>query len=155
MAGCSPSGGTALEKSLAKARFHAVVEWRERYASVETVGIVEVDGKPAYEVRVITKDERQGSQFYDKASGRLVKRIGTTSDHHGGESDMQIYFREYKEFDGVWLATQIHVELESPITGKGTQTWTFTEIVHNEDIPASLFEMPEGLRKTAKAKLTP
>ena len=65
---------------------------------------------------------------------------------------MAVCFEDYREFDGVWLATRIHAVLKSPTAGEGTQTWTYTQIVHNQEVPSSLFEMPAELRETAKAK---
>jgi hypothetical protein len=142
--------GAELAKLLGKARFYSALEWRTRVEHVETVGAAEVDGSPAWEVAMTTKDGRTSRQFYDEATGRLVKRIATTSSSQG-EIDMEVSYQDYREFDGIWYATRIHTVLELPDVGTGTQTWTFTEVDHEAKIPASLFEMPDSLRTADKA----
>jgi hypothetical protein len=143
--------GSDLKKALAKANFHAAAEWRKVYTKVETLGMADVEGKPAYEVRVSKKDDEPFTHYYDEASGRLVKRVGTTKGHMG-EFDMEVLYQNHREFDGVWFATRVHVVLTSPLVGSGSQTWTFSKIVHNEKIPPSLFKMPEGLIEAEEAE---
>lgn len=139
--------GSQRTRALEQARFHSVLEWRERFASVQTLRVADVGRSPAYEVRVETKSGEQYSQFYAKASGRLVKRVRTAPTGHGEKLDMEVFLEDYREFDGVWIPTTIRAHLDSPTMGKGTQTWTYTKIEHNKKIPASLFKMPDELRE--------
>lgn len=143
--------GHALASALAKARFAGPVEWRERFTSAKTIGVADVEGEPAYEVALITKDGEQLTQFYDQASGLLVQRVTTARSELMGDLDMTVSFQDYREFDGIRMATRIHAVLSSPTAGEGTQTWTYTEIVHGEEIPPSLFEMPGSLRADGSA----
>ena len=137
--------GVKAARAIEKADFHAAVHWRKRFASLKTLGVVDVNGAPAYEVRLTTKSDEQYSQFYDKSNGRMVKRT-RTSPSVMGEVDMEVFFEDYGEFDGVWMPTTVRALLNSPTMGKGTQTWTYSRIEHDKKISPSLFEMPEELR---------
>jgi hypothetical protein len=129
------------------AQFHAKVEWRKHFKSVKTIGVVNVEGRPAYEVRVTPKSGDEFSQFYDQENGRLVKYKKTVKSSHFGKIDMEVFIGKYRKFDGVWLATEVKQLLDVPNGEKGTQTWTYTKIQHNVKIPASLFKMPDELKK--------
>lgn len=137
--------GSKRAQMLQKARFHGALHWREHFASAETVGVADVKGAPAYEVRLVTKSGEQYSQFYDEASGLLVKRVRTT-ESDGGALDMEVFLGDYRELDGVRLPTRVEAHLTSESYGVGTQIWSYTKIEHDVEIPPSLFRMPEGLR---------
>jgi hypothetical protein len=141
--------GTTKARAIRAARFYAPVEWRSIHASVETLGIADVKGKPAYEVRITSSSEEQYSQFYDVESGRLVRRVRKAPGHGGEEIDMDVFIEDYREFDGVWSPMTIHADLKSPNFGEGTQIWTYTNVEYDLKVPASLFEMPEELRESA------
>jgi hypothetical protein len=143
--------GAQKTRAIEQAQFHAAVRWRDRFASVQTLGVVEVNGAPAYEVQLKTKSGEQYTEFYDKAGGRLVKRVRTTPSR-GEQLEMEVFLSDYREFDGVWLATKIHANLNSPSMGNGTQIWTYTDIEHKEEISAGLFVMPDELRKEVHPK---
>lgn len=136
--------GPERARALEKADFHGAVHWRDAFTSVKTIGVAEVAGAPAFEVQVERKGGEPYSQFYDKESGRLVKRVRKTSSH-GEPLDMEVILSDYREFDGLWMATKVHANLRSPSFGEGTQTWTYTQIEHGEEIPDSLFERPAEL----------
>ena len=65
--------GEELSDSLRGAFFHKENEWRTIYSSAEIVGTEDVDGKPAYKVTLTPKAGKPETQYYDKASGLLVR----------------------------------------------------------------------------------
>ena len=150
--------GVEKARAIEKAKFNAVVMWRDQLTTVKTLGVVTVNDNPAYEVRLVTKSGEQYSRFYDKSSGRLVKQSRKSSSYQGIPMDLGIesFFEDYREFDGVWLPTTIRELLSSPLIGKGTQVWNYSEIQHNKKITPTLFKMPEEvqvqLQKAKKAK---
>jgi len=154
-AATSDSGETTLltgeEKfrALAKADFHSTVRWRKQFTSVKTIGMAFINNAPAYEVQLTTKTKEQYSQFYDKTTGRLVKRTRKRG-FQGGEIDMEIFFEDYREFDAIWMPTTIRMIMRSEAMGEGTQTWTYSKIEHNKKISSSLFKLPEELRDRAR-----
>ncbi len=64
-----------------------------------------------------------------------------------GAIDVESFLEDYREFDGVWLATRVHQVLNSSSFGTGTQIWTYENIEHDVSIPASLFQVPEDLEQ--------
>jgi hypothetical protein len=138
--------GAQKSRAIEQSRFNAAVHWRENFASVETIGVVDVNGVSAYEVRLKTKNGEPYSQFYDKANGRLVKRVRTITSH-GEQVEMEVFITDYREFDGIWVAMKVHANLDSPSMGKGTQTWTYTDVDHEEKVSVTLFEMPDEIRE--------
>jgi len=143
--------GGRKARAIEKANFYAAVNWRDRLVDVKTIGLVEVDGAPAFEVQVTTKSEETYSQFYDKSSGRLVKRVRNTPSMLGN-IDMEVYFRDYQEFDGLWVAMTVHAVLKTADGEDGSQTWTWSKVEHNKKVSLSLFELPEELSASEPMK---
>ena len=150
--GHAPGGRASLLKGAQKAQvidqgsFHAVVGWRQRFDEVETSGLVDVEGRPAYRIEVTTRHGSQFSQYYDQENGRLVRYTFTQQSAHMGALDIDVLVKDYREFDGVWLPTRIVQRLRSANLGEGTQTWTYSAIQHGVEIAPSLFQVPEELR---------
>ena len=62
-----------------------------------------------------------------------------------GAIDIESFFEDYREFDGVWLSTRVRQVLSSSSFGAGTQIRTYENFEHDVSIPASLFQVPEDL----------
>lgn len=62
-----------LADYLREAVFHKETEWRSIYKSAELNGVADVDGKPAYKVILTPKKGAPETQYYDKASGFMVR----------------------------------------------------------------------------------
>jgi zinc protease len=65
--------GEELDDSLREAVFHKETDWRSLYSSSEITGSEDIDGKPAYKVLLTPKTGKPETQYYDKASGLLVR----------------------------------------------------------------------------------
>ena len=65
--------GEELADSLREAIFHKENEWRNVYKSADLSGVEDVDGKPAYKVQLTPKTGAVETQYYDQASGYLVR----------------------------------------------------------------------------------
>ena len=137
--------GAEKDQAIEASQFHADVEWRNHFTEVKTLGIADVQGRPAYEVQLKTKSGEQYSRFYDQENGRLVKSVRATENPQMGALDIESFLEDYREFDGVWLATRVRQVLSSSSFGSGTQIWTYDNFEHNVSIPASLFQVPEEL----------
>ncbi len=128
-----------------QARLHGIVEWRDRYPEVRTVAAADVDGRPAWEVRVTTPSGEQFSQFYDKDTGFLI-RYTRVLQRRGGSIDAVTYLHDYRPFDGVLIPTRVEQLLRNvPGVGEGTQTWHYRTVDHTAPIPAALFVFPSDL----------
>lgn len=144
--------GVKKDKELERTLFHGEVHWRHLFKEVETLRVVQVEDKPAYQVRVATRSGDQYSRFYDLESKRLVKHDRSARGIDGKDMATEVYLSEYQEFDGVWLAMNVRTEIDHPEYGKGTQTWIYASIEHGIDIPQQLFVMPEELAEEAAAE---
>jgi hypothetical protein len=65
--------GDELADSLREGLFHKETEWKSIYKSAELSGVEDVDGKPAYKVILTPKSGGPETQYYDKATGLLVR----------------------------------------------------------------------------------
>jgi hypothetical protein len=137
--------GTEKDRTIEDSRFHADVEWRNHFTEAKTLGVADVQGRPAYEVEMTAKSGEKYSRFYDRENGRLVKSARETESSQMGEIEVESFFEDYREFDGVWLATRVRQVLSSSSFGTGTQIWTYDTIEHDLAVPASLFQVPEDL----------
>lgn len=142
--------GGEKTRAIEQARFYAAVHWRDVYKEVRTVGMEDVEGQPAYEVKLTSKSGDKSTRFYDKKTGRLVKTLKTVDSPHMGKLEMEIYHEDYREIDGIWLPMKVREVLNSEDFGKGTQIWTYTKIEHDVKLPSSLFEMPDELQDRHK-----
>src|SRR6267154_1939973 len=69
-------------------------------------GEEKVDGKPASAVRVTGPDGKDFKILFDKESGLPVRVSGRVADWEGEEYDQETTLEEYKEFEGIKVATR-------------------------------------------------
>ncbi len=139
--------GGEKKQTIEQAKFYDSVHWKKMFKAVKTKGLTKVNKKPAYEVAVTTQSGETYSQFYDKESGRLVKVARKIENAQMGKIDIEVFLKDYKKFDNVWIATKVEQMMEIPNFGKGSQIWTYTTIKHNVKIADSLFKLPKHLEK--------
>lgn len=139
--------GAERDMMLRQLKFNAELNWKDSYTSAETVGVEEVEGKPAYKVKLTASDGSIVHNFYDKESGLLVKSDSIYKSQMG-DLPISVMIGEYKEVDGIkvpMLATQ---------TLQGMQMKLVTDTVkHNSELAADTFELPAEV-KALKAKTT-
>lgn len=131
--------GLAAELTASSARPGATAYWREVYASVETTGIEDVDGEPAY--RVVHTFGKGGSLpgFYSVESGLLVKL-----EISAAPPIAQVY-EEWSEVDGIRLPRRVVT------TSAGQRSIiNFTSLESNVEIPDERFALPEAVQALLK-----
>jgi hypothetical protein len=78
---------------------------------LKTVGDAMVNGKPAVGVEIKIKDGKPVTVYFDKESSLMVKMERQGLDPSGGqEVKHEIYYSDYKEFDGVKRATKMKID---------------------------------------------
>lgn len=128
------------------ATFNSEANWREEYKTVETVGLEDVDGKPAYKLTLTPNEGTPLTSFYDKESGLLVK-ISQIAQTPQGEIPVDSTPGDYREVDGVkmpFTTTQALAGIELKIS--------VDEVKHNVEIPAETFAVPEAIKKLQETK---
>lgn len=133
---------TGDEKALALrgAVFNAELHWRKFYKKAETVGIEDVNGKPAYKVEMTPNEGKTEIQFYDKESGLVVKSMSVLPTQMG-DIPVESYMSDYREVDGVKMSHKLTQKLAMQEV-----VVTMEKIEHNKDIPASRFELPPEIK---------
>ena len=115
----------------------AAARWREAYTAVETTGVEEVNGKPAYRVVQTLGTDGSVTGLYGVDSGLLVKLVIAPG--------VEQLYEEYAERGGILTPGRVVT------TAPGQRTvMTFTSIEANVDIPDERFTPPENVQALIK-----
>jgi hypothetical protein len=109
------------------------------FASMETVGDRTVDGRPCWNVKMVTAGGIEVHNCFDKETGLLV---GATMKQHSqmGDIDTESVMSDYRDFDGVKMPTKITVSF-----GPQQMVTTVRSVTH-EAIPDSVFDLPAEVK---------
>ena len=77
---------------------------------VQAAGEQQVDGKPAVGVKVTGPDGKDATIYFDKQSGLPVKQVATVVGFQGQEYTQETTYADYKDFDGIKVATKAEVK---------------------------------------------
>jgi hypothetical protein len=126
--------------------FQGTHTWRQEYRQVRTVAEENVDGKPAYKVRLTTQAGAVVINHYDKASGLLVRHEKTVDSPQGKRNVVEFY-SDYRNVDGI-----LHPFAGRIVEGAAEVRVTIERIEHNVDIPEERFTPPAALAKRHKQR---
>ncbi|MEK7404712.1 MAG: hypothetical protein AAB225_06355 [Acidobacteriota bacterium] len=124
-----------------------LVDYKAKGHSVELAGKEDVEGTPAYKLKVTRKIGRTDYMFLDAKSFLLIKSVGRRK-QMGQELDVESFTGDYKPVNGVLMAHSI----ESKVGGKAMMRVTFETIEANVDIDDSIFKMPAPPEKAPEKK---
>jgi len=115
-----------------------LVDYKQKGNLIALVGKEDVDGKPAYRLKLTNKKGEMRSYIFDAGSFRLVKWEGTRKI---GERDVpwESAFRDYREVNGLQFAFEI--DSDAPGTGQAQKIIANT-IEVNPEIDESHFGKP-------------
>lgn len=141
----SPQGNAMLEgEALAdRARtsdFYGPLNLLKDY-TVRVIGQEPIDGRPAHRLGLIHKQTPGGPEqfmLFDAESGLLVKRIAERQSA-AGPIVIETVISDYKEFDGVKVATKIAAGF------MGQQQIMTIDSVEFDNVPDSAFDIPAEL----------
>lgn len=94
--------GEELADSLREAIFHKDIEWRTIYSAAELNGVEDVDGKPAYKLTLKPKTGKPETQYYDQATGLMVRHQSVRKTAFG-EIPVDVSMGGYRKDCGVKL----------------------------------------------------
>ena len=115
-----------------------MIDYKAKGNKVESLGKVDLEGTPAYKLKVTLKNGNEQTVYLDADNYLEIKTEGKRK-IQGQESETETTIGNYKEVDGVLFATQI----ENHIKGReGAQTFTIDKIEVNPTIDAAAFTMP-------------
>jgi len=138
-----PQGGARMlegaekDAMLLQADFDSTPTWRDTYLKAELKGMADVEGKPAYQVELSTKEGLKLSNFYDAQSLLLVQ---TQSEQNTVVGPMKITtsLSDYRDVQGIKMP---HKSVQS-VQGQSVEI-TIEKIEANLEFPAGTFEIPK------------
>lgn len=140
--------GDRLREVAHSAQFFTIADYQNFYPARQTLGIVEIENRPAYRVGVRSRVGKEEIHFFDVETGLLVatdQRIRVAPQRQGGEPQWVLsrsFFRDYKEVDGVKMFTRI-----DQVQGETISTIRLGRIeVNAEQFPE--ITMPPAVRST-------
>jgi outer membrane lipoprotein-sorting protein len=115
-----------------------MVDYKAKGNKVESLGKVDVEGTPAYKLKITRKNGNEETVYLDADNFLEIKSEGKRK-IQGQEAETETTLGNYKEVDGVLFPTQI----ENHVKGReGAQTITINKIEVNPTIDAATFAMP-------------
>jgi len=124
-----------------------LVDYKEKGHQVELVGKEDLEGTPAYKLKVTKKNGDTGYYWLDAETFLDLKASGKTN-VNGQEIEGESWFGDYKETGGVMFA---HSMENKAVGMPGGMTISFNKIEVNPDLPDARFGKPEAA-KPAGAK---
>ena len=112
---------------------------KENGYTIEYAGEEDVQGTPAYKLKVINKKGDVSYVYLDKEYYVEIQRVDERT-VRGQEVESTASIGDYKEVDGVMLP--FSTEITNSMMPDQSQTMTFEKVELNVDIPDSEFEMP-------------
>ncbi len=129
--------GTQLKDAIDQADMEGeLYNYKKKGHSIEFIGKVNLDGKPAYKLKLTTKDGNLKTYFID-ADTYLITKVKATVKANGQSVDITQNMMDYKTVDGVTMAMKI--ESQSPM---GKAVVTMEDIKLNVDFDDAIFKKP-------------
>jgi hypothetical protein len=124
-------------------------DYKSKGNKVEYLGKADVQGTPAYKLKVTTKDGNEQTVYLDADSYLAIKSEGKRK-IQGQEVETESTIGNYKEVEGMLFPTQIDNHAKGQ-NGMG-QTITIDKIELNPALEAASFKMPEAKKEKPAAE---
>lgn len=129
--------GPQLEQAMDQANIDGeLYNYADKGFTATLIGKVNVDGSPMYNIKLTGKDGASKNYYID-AESYLIRKVKAKISAQGQEVEVEQNMNDYKNFDGIMMATTI--ESKSPM---GTANIVFEEIKFGENIDDSIFSRP-------------
>jgi hypothetical protein len=136
--------GEERAASLRDSLWNGAINWRKAYEKADLQGTEDVEGKPCYKVVLTAPGGETVTQWYEKASGLLVKSSMVVRSSMGN-LPVTSFTEDYKKVDGVLFSHKTRQQ----VLGNEIVV-TITKIAHNVQLPKDRFELPEEIKKLAE-----
>jgi hypothetical protein len=120
--------------------------WRDTYTAAKTVGVENVNGKPAWKVEMTPKQGKPETFYFDQASGLLVRSAQTVTTPLG-DIPVEAEMSDYRTVDGVKTAFTMTQKAMSQV-----MVMHFDKVTYNAEIPADRFDLPPAVKALAAKK---
>jgi hypothetical protein len=135
--------GRQLDEKRFDSEFHGELRSDNRYVSMTTLEQVDFEGRPCYKIRLVRKSGGEDLEFYDVATG-LKAGSTTTRETQMGTVTGTAAESNYKKFGNLLQPTMVKSQI-----GGLQQVMTITAVDY-DNVPASVFELPAGIKALLK-----
>lgn len=137
-------GASELAQKLADVAFLSELRGPESYRSMETLGIIKLDGHDCYQLLLVRQSGEVLDEFYDVQTG-LLRARRTTDERTGGALKLMARFDNYRRF-GDW---RVPTHQSYKLSGD-PQVLVVTD-AQWDTVPASAFDMPPEVKARVAA----
>ena len=116
----------------------------DRFASMETVGLVDFNNEKAYKVKMVRKGSNRESFEYFSAASGLQIGSESTQESEMGKMPVTITVSEYKQFGPIKAPSKTEMTLGANKLVTTVQDMTFNSV------PATAFELPPQVKALVK-----
>jgi outer membrane lipoprotein-sorting protein len=131
--------GDALKEAKDQADFDDQMwDYKTKGNKVELLGKADIEGTPAYKLKLTTKDAMESTLYID-AETFLTVKVEAKRKIQGQEVEGESTIGNYQEFGGVMFPTSIESKAKGAPAG---QTITIEKVELNPTLADDLFKMP-------------
>ncbi len=116
-----------------------LMDYKDRGHQVELQGQEDVDSVKAYKIKLTSKDDGKVTTYYIRVADNMLIKFISSREIQGQEYDVETYFNDYKDFNGLKLSLSRVQKIE----GQVLQEIKFTKIEMNVPVDEKIFEMPK------------
>jgi hypothetical protein len=127
----------------------SLIDYKAKGNTVEYLGKVDVEGSPAYKLKVTTKVGNETIEYLDADSYLVIKTEGKRK-IQGQEIETESVIGDYKEVSGVMYPHSMQSHRKGAPEGQG-QSITVEKYEINSKIDNAVFKMPEVKKEEPKA----
>jgi hypothetical protein len=137
--------GKMLEQVKEQARFYAVLHEPGEFKSMQTAGVVNHDGKEAYQLKLVRKSGQEVIEYYDTQTGLLIGSSEVQETPLGAIA-VSATIGDYKKFGEVLFATRMTQKM-----GPLAQVMSF-ESMEFDGVEDAAFDLPPEIKALIKKK---
>ena len=135
--------GKQLDEKRFDAAFHSELRGDDQYASLTTLEQVDFEGRSCYKVRLVRKTGGEDIEFYDVATGLKAGSITTRETQMGTVTGTTVE-TDYRKFGNLLQPTTFRQQVS------GIQQVIRITSIDYDKVPASVFELPAGIKALLK-----
>jgi outer membrane lipoprotein-sorting protein len=124
-----------------------MIDYKAKGHAIELLGKEDMEGSPAYKLKVTLKNGDISYLYIDTETGLEVKETSKRK-QQGSEVEVDSYLTNYKAVNGVLFPFAV----ENKVQGKSMGQFTIDDIKANTAIDDSIFVMPAPAPKAAPAE---
>ena len=145
MAGASVLSGEQATQMKQQADFFSDFPDAAKYATIETVGLEDFEGRKCYKVKLVRADDKsEAIQYFDAETGLAAGMVRTMENPQMGKIEITVVMSDYKDQGGVKMPGKI-----TQRTPQGDVVLTFSSYEWDK-VEAKTFDLPDAVKSMVK-----